>query len=69
MEQPLDKRPDAGERLMKRAELTAGEGMHAGSFYGFELHLKMVGAATLQVSGAGTYAVEMGESPLAISSV
>ena len=37
---------------MKLAELTPlGEGMHAGSFYGFELHLKrgdMVGAATLQ---------------------
>ena len=68
MGQPLDKRPDAGERLMKLAELTPlGEGMHAGSFYGFELHLKrgdMVGAATLQVSGAGTYAVEMGESAL-----
>lgn len=68
MEQPLDKRPDAGERLMKLAELTPlGEGMHAGSFYGFELHLKrgdMAGAATLQVSGAGTYAVEMGESAL-----
>ena len=68
MGQPLDQRPDAGERLMKLAELTPlGESMHAGSFYGFELHLKrgdMVGAATLQVSGAGTYAVEMGESAL-----
>ena len=41
--------------------------MKAGSFYGFELRIKrgdMLGAATLQISGAGTYAVDMGESAL-----
>ena len=68
MDQTLDKRPEAGARLLKLAEMTPlGENMKAGSFYGFELRIKrgdMLGAATLQISGAGTYAVDMGESAL-----
>ena len=68
MDKSYDKRTDAGEHLMKLAELVPlGDSMKVGQYRGFELRIRrpdMIGAAKLEINGEASYSVELGESPL-----
>jgi N12 class adenine-specific DNA methylase len=68
MDRPYEKRVDAGERLMKLLALVQiGDSMKVGGYCGFDLRLRrpdMLGAPKLEIDGAGSYALDLGDSAL-----